>query len=74
MDILKHGGEVEVKAPGFLREAVIRQIAAIQKMYKNNPQPHVLRLSVWIMGIMLRVGAKHDGKAVLQILGQGQVR
>ena len=35
MDILKHGAEVEVKAPDFLREAVIKQIAAMQKMYKK---------------------------------------
>ena len=35
MDILKHGAEVEVKAPEFLREAVIQQIAAMQKKYKK---------------------------------------
>jgi proteasome accessory factor C len=35
MDILKHGAEVEVKAPEFLQEAVIKQIAAMQKMYKK---------------------------------------
>jgi hypothetical protein len=35
MDILKHGAEVEVIAPEFLREAVIKQIAAMQKMYKK---------------------------------------
>jgi len=34
MDILKHGAEVEVKTPEFLREAVIQQIAAMQKKYK----------------------------------------
>jgi len=33
MDILKHGAEAEVIAPEFLREAVIKQIAAMQKMY-----------------------------------------
>jgi proteasome accessory factor C len=35
MDILKHGAEVEVKAPEFLRVAVIKQIAAMQKIYKK---------------------------------------
>jgi len=35
MDILKHGAEVEIKAPEFLREAVIKQIAAMQKIYKK---------------------------------------
>ena len=35
MDILKHGAEVEVKTPEFLREAVIQQIAAMQKKYKK---------------------------------------
>lgn len=34
MDILKHGAEVEVIAPEFLREAVIKQIAAMQIIYK----------------------------------------
>jgi hypothetical protein len=29
MDILKHGAVVEIKAPEFLREAVIKQIAAM---------------------------------------------
>jgi len=29
---LKHGAEVEIKAPEFLREAVIKQIAAVQKI------------------------------------------
>ncbi len=58
MDILKHGAEVEVKTSGFLREAVIQQIAAMQKSIKNKSQPHVLRLSVWIMEITLSVGAE----------------
>lgn len=35
MDILKHGAEVEIKAPEFLREAVIKQITAMQKIYKK---------------------------------------
>ena len=35
MDILKHGAEVEVIAPEFLREAVIKQIAAMQNIYKK---------------------------------------
>ena len=35
MDILKHGAEVTVIAPEFLREAVIEQIAAMQKIYKK---------------------------------------
>jgi proteasome accessory factor C len=35
MDILKHGAEVEVTAPEFLREAVIKQIAAMQNIYKK---------------------------------------
>jgi predicted DNA-binding transcriptional regulator YafY len=33
--LLKHGAEVEVKAPEFLREALIKQIAAMQKIYKK---------------------------------------
>jgi len=33
--LLKHGAEVEVKATGFLRETVIKQIAAMQKIYKK---------------------------------------
>jgi proteasome accessory factor C len=33
MDILKYGMEVEIMAPEFLREAVIKQIAAMQKIY-----------------------------------------
>ncbi|MGZ8224107.1 MAG: helix-turn-helix transcriptional regulator [Methylobacter sp.] len=35
MDILKHGAEVEIKAPEFLREEAIRQIAAMQNIYKK---------------------------------------
>ena len=35
MGILKHGAEVEVKTSEFLREAVIQQIAAMQKKYKQ---------------------------------------
>jgi predicted DNA-binding transcriptional regulator YafY len=35
MDILKYGAEVEVKAPEILREAIIKQIAAMQKIYKK---------------------------------------
>ncbi|TRX00745.1 helix-turn-helix transcriptional regulator [Candidatus Methylobacter oryzae] len=33
MDILKHGSEVEVVAPGFLVEAVREQVAAMGKIY-----------------------------------------
>jgi hypothetical protein len=56
MDILKHGAKVEVKTSGFLREAVIQKIAVMQKNINNKSQPHVLRLSVWIMVITLSVG------------------
>jgi predicted DNA-binding transcriptional regulator YafY len=35
MDILKHGAEVEVMTPEFLRESVIKQIAAMENMYKK---------------------------------------
>lgn len=35
MDILKHGPEVEVKAPNFLIEQVGEQIEAMQKIYKK---------------------------------------
>ena len=35
MDILKHGPEVEIKAPELLRKAVIEQIAAVQKFIQN---------------------------------------
>ena len=35
MDILKHGAEVEVIAPAFLRQAVLEQITAMQKIYKK---------------------------------------
>ncbi|MGZ5051636.1 MAG: helix-turn-helix transcriptional regulator [Methylobacter sp.] len=35
MDILKHGAEVEVKAPGFLIDQVREQIDAMQKIYKK---------------------------------------
>nr|WP_258076000.1 WYL domain-containing protein [Methylobacter tundripaludum] len=35
MDILKHGAEVEVKAPQFLLDGVRAQIGAMQKIYKK---------------------------------------
>jgi proteasome accessory factor C len=35
MDILKHGAEVEVKAPDFLIEQVREQIEAMRKIYKK---------------------------------------
>jgi hypothetical protein len=56
--LLKYGVEVEIKAPEFLREALIKQIAAMQKIYKNKLQPHEMRLSVWIMGIKSNVRAE----------------
>jgi len=33
--LLKHGAEVEIKATEFLRKALIKQIAAMQKIYKK---------------------------------------
>jgi hypothetical protein len=33
--LLKHVAEVEIKAPEFLREAVIKQIAAMQIIYQK---------------------------------------
>ncbi|MGZ4994706.1 MAG: WYL domain-containing protein, partial [Methylobacter sp.] len=35
MDILKHGADVEVQAPDFLVEAVVEQIEAMRKMYRE---------------------------------------
>lgn len=35
MDILKHGADVEVQAPDFLVAAVIEQIEAMRKMYRE---------------------------------------
>lgn len=35
MDILKHGAEVEVKSPPFLRDSVKEQIEVMQKIYKK---------------------------------------
>jgi hypothetical protein len=35
MDILRHGAEVEILEPAFLRDAVIEQIEAMVKIYQK---------------------------------------
>lgn len=48
MDILRHGAEVEILEPAFLRDAVIEQIEKMADIYRKNPHstPHSARIRI----------------------------